>query len=995
MNNAKKIGGVLFAALWILIFGNYTFALDPNQAASNFLRTHFTTDEGLPGSVVDRIEQTRDGFLWLRTNGVNLIRFDGTSFYQFDSRPTTFAVAPDGDLWVGTNEGLIRIPSSNFDQFTLTGSTSYQPGPGKASNIGHQIRFTKSGEMWVGTADGLFRYDGHQFMPVGPRVEIRELEAAPDGNLLVVTADGFIELRGSEVVPHPKLAARLGIKDNEIFHALKDTHGNIWYSTKLGVAREVSGRIEKLATYGPGGHGVSRAYEDAQGTVWIGKEEGGGLFRATSAGLELVAAGMKVRSLYSDRDGNLWVGTNGDGLYRFKDRAIRMFTTKDGLPNDVIQTALVAHDGAVWTGANCGGISRFDGEHFQTFNEKNGLLNSCVWALAEDANHDLWIGTWGGGAFRFHSGSFTQYSKNDGLVDDRVAGVVAARDGSVWFATRNGVSRLVNGKIRNFTTADGLSGNAVYRILEDRTGVIWAGTRQGLDRLVGERFENVDNISRVLAIPQGSDRDGGFFVTLGVKSVTVRLADDGTSYTIKELRNAWTMVQTETGEIWFGGDAISRIYLNNFSQPRPNDAPLDYEAFSMADGLATAETSNGAQDSLALTGDRRLWAATPKGLAMIDLSRLPSTTAKPAIYLKELTIGRNKQHATRELVLPPGTNHVDIDFAAIEISSPEKIRLQYRLDGVDSEWLDAGPAPHAIYSTMPVGTHALHIRACNRNGIWDRQGVVFTITQQPFFYQTRWFIGAMFALGVFVVAMFHRLRVRQISRSIGARFDERLAERTRVAREVHDTFLQTVQGSKLVADHALKDPSDNARMVRAMEQLSAWLGQATEEGRAALNSLRASTTERNDLADAFRRAIDECRIQSRADISFSVTGDPREMHPVVRDEVYRIGYEAIRNSCAHSGGDRLNVTLEYAHDLTLHISDDGAGIDPEIAETGKEGHFGLPGMKERAERIGSKFTLVSSPDTGTAITLIVPGRVIFPSDRPHWTERVKSLFGRN
>src|SRR5262245_7842979 len=170
------------------------------------------------------------------------------------------------------------------------------------------------------------------------------------------------------------------------------------------------------------------------------------------------------------------------------------------------------------------------------------------------------------------------------------------------------------------------------------------------------------------------------------------------------------------------------------------------------------------------------------------------------------------------------------------------------------------------------GAVALHIRACNRNGIWGRQGMVFSVTQQPFFYQTRWFVAAMFVLGVLLVGLIYRFRVRQISRAMSARFDERLAERTRVARELHDTFLQTVEGSKMVADHALKDPADHARMVRAMEQLSTWLAQATEEGRAALNSLRASTTERNNLAEAFRRAIDECRRERRVEISFSVKG---------------------------------------------------------------------------------------------------------------------------
>jgi len=166
-------------------------------------------------------------------------------------------------------------------------------------------------------------------------------------------------------------------------------------------------------------------------------------------------------------------------------------------------------------------------------------------------------------------------------------------------------------------------------------------------------------------------------------------------------------------------------------------------------------------------------------------------------------------------------------------------------------------------------------------------------------------------------------------------------------------------------------------MVRAMEQLSTWLAQATEEGRAALISLRGSTTEKNDLAEAFRRAIDECGRGRNVEISFSVNGDFRELHPVVRDEVYRIGYEAIRNSCTHSGADRSEVMLEYARDLTLRISDNGVGIDSEVVEKGKEGHFGLLGMKERAERIGGKLTLQSSPHSGTTITLVVPGRTAF------------------
>jgi signal transduction histidine kinase/ligand-binding sensor domain-containing protein len=969
---------VVLATLSVFIFTIPAAALDPNQPASGFIKTHITTDNGLPASVVGPIVQTQDGFLWMVINGIDLVRFDGKNFHVLDLPPTwSLAVAPNGDLWAGGLQHLTRIPAASLNQFTLAESTTYHPGPGKASDV-PVLRFTKNGVLWLGTSAGLFRYDGNQFVPVGPRVLIRKIDEAPDGNLLVMTKDEFIEFKGTEPVPHPQLAARLGGKDNLLFHVLKDRRGNTWYCTGSGVARETNGRIEKLGP--PGGRGALLAYEDAQGNIWIAKEDG--LFRATPEGLESVGPGMQSKSLYSDRDGNLWVGTNADGLFRFKDRAVRMFTTNDGLPNNVLMTVLAARDGSVWTGANCGGLSRFDGTHFQTFNDKHGLRNTCVWAIAEDTSGDLWIGTWGGGAYRYHNGVFTEYSTGQGMADNRVTSIVAAHDGSVWFATQNGLSRLQNGQFRTFTTADGLSADLIMRVFEDRAGVIWVGSGEGVDRLVGDRFENFTSVPKsVIAIPYADDRDGGLYVFIEDGSTILRI-DKTRVDTITELLSSIDMVETEQGDLWFRGSAFMRVAPGSFARPRPHDEPFDYETFSAADGVTTAEATHPGR-GMALTRDGKLWAATPKGLAMFDLHRLPITNAKPSIYLTDVAIGRKTQRAEREIVLPPGTNHVEIFFAAVEISAPEKIRLQYRLDGVDSEWLDAPANPHAIYSNIPSGTHALHVRACNRNGVWDRQGVVFSVTQQPYFYQTRWFLAAMVALGLLLVFLLYRLRVAQISRMLSARFDERLAERTRVARELHDTLLQTVQGSKMVAEHALKNPADQTRMLRAMEQLATWLAQATEEGRAALLSLRASTTEKNDLVEAFRRAVDECSRAGTAEITFAVNGESREMHPVVRDEIYRIGYEAMRNACAHSRADRMAVTLQYAHDLTLRISDNGVGIEADVVEQGKEGHFGLRGMKERAQRIDSKLTIISSPDSGTTITLIVPGRVAFRTGPSH------------
>jgi signal transduction histidine kinase len=221
-----------------------------------------------------------------------------------------------------------------------------------------------------------------------------------------------------------------------------------------------------------------------------------------------------------------------------------------------------------------------------------------------------------------------------------------------------------------------------------------------------------------------------------------------------------------------------------------------------------------------------------------------------------------------------------------------------------------------------------------------------------------------------------RLRLRQIARNLGARFDERLAERTRIAREFHDTLLQTIQASKMVADDAMSEPGDPVRARRSLEQLSDWLGRAVEEGRQAVNSLRTSATAENDLARALRLAAEHSGKPDSMAFSLSVDGTPREMHPIVRDEIYRIGYEAIRNACAHSGASRLDVELRYKRDLTLRIKDNGTGIAGDIVRSGRDGHFGLTGMRERAARIGATFHMTTSAATGTEITLVVPSSAL-------------------
>jgi hypothetical protein len=383
---------------------------------------------------------------------------------------------------------------------------------------------------------------------------------------------------------------------------------------------------------------------------------------------------------------------------------------------------------------------------------------------------------------------------------------------------------------------------------------------------------------------------------------------------------------------------------------------------------------------------------------MIDPDHLAGNELPPPIHIEGLIADRTNYPLGKSLRLPPLTRDLEIDYTALSFVAPQKVRFRYQVEGHDLAWQEPGTRRQAFYSDLRPGRYRFHVIASNNDGVWDEAGAALDFSIPPAWYQANWFRALCLVSCGFIVCVIYRLRVRQISRAIGARFDERLAERTRMARDLHDTFLQTIEGSKLVADHALKPSIDPAQMRGAMEQLSVWLGRATQEGRAALNSLRAATTQTNDLGDALRRVTKDDLIPSSMAVTFSVVGDAREMHPIVRDEIYRIGYEAIRNACTHSGASQLEVELRYARGLALRVSDNGTGIDPSIADGGKDGHFGLQVKSERAARIGGSLTLGSSSNSGTEIKLVVPGDIVFRQAMAvHWTllTRIKDLLKRS
>jgi signal transduction histidine kinase/ligand-binding sensor domain-containing protein len=990
--------GVLILQMWLV---GQALALDPQ--ARSYLRTDFTVEEGLPDNEVNAITQTRNGFLWVGTDG-GLARFDGKHFTQIRLRagkskeiPVSFLLtAEDGTLWVGTDSGLAQIPSAALDHFDRSLVTMYHPGVGPSGRIACLL--IRDGTLWVGTSRGLYRFEHGHFVTVIPDEPISTMDQTSDGHLLIITERGFVEWDGARILRYPDLPRQLGVTSDGIFQVHEDRNRVRWFCTSSGIARLVNGSFQRLAPYGNfNGSAAFRIYEDPQGNLWTNR--GSGLFRASDKGMEGLALGVHARYMYSDTNGTLWVATSSEGLLRFTDRTFKMYTQADGLPDSNIPMAvLAAHDGTLWVGSNCGGLSRFDGKRFKTYSEKDGLLNSCVWSLAEDANHDLWIGTWGGGLFRFRDGRFTQYSKPQGLPSTVVLSLSAAQDGSLWIATTKGLSHMQNEHLHNYVKADGLSSDRIITVVQDRGGGIWAATDAGIDHLVGDHFVPIRGAPEEGEVPYGPLKEDSFGNLYAFSLVNgISRIEDNRLVSVNGALQPSGMVESHDHDFWFSDrDGIYRVAAGDLRRAELDpDSPVDYTSYGPADGLNTRECTTG-QPNIAITPDDKLWVGTLKGLAMLDLRRQVKRNKKPAIFMEEIEVGKTKKNPGRELILEPGKDHVELHFTAVDLASPENVRIQYRLEGVDAAWFDADSTRTATYTDIPAGVHAFHIRASNGDGVWDREGIVYNVTQKPFFYQTTTFRLAAVTAAVLLLVALYQFRLRQTAARLNARLEERLAERERIARDLHDTLLQGFQGLILRFHDAMMMIPEH---LPARQRMDIALDRADEvmaEGRDRVVNLHASFEKSGDLSQSLARVGDEISSGSEVTVCVTVEGRVQKLDPVALDEIYCIGREAMLNAFRHAKGRTIEVEIDYAPwALRLRVRDDGRGIDPKILQSGRSGHIGLAAMRERAERIGAQLDIVSGPDAGTEIELSVPGSQAYRGlvDEPAWRRLWNAVLG--
>jgi signal transduction histidine kinase/ligand-binding sensor domain-containing protein len=988
-------------------------AMDPNRDVSQYIHDEWGSEQGFPGGPVNAITQTPDGYLWIGTEK-GLVRYDGVVFRVV---PTTVPGQPpirsvlgltadaSGSLWVrAAGPTLRRYRDGAFS--ALTSDSSLPDALVTATARGRDGRLLLSS-----LGSGAFRESGGRFetlaLPAAlPRSVVLSISDTPSGDVWLGTRDaGLVAIRGA-TVSH----IVTGLPDRKINSLLPGDNQELWIGTDKGVVRWSEGGITTA--------GVPAALANVQAlsmirdrgsNIWVGTASGG-LLRVTAGGVSMLGARAgqprgAVTSLFEDRDGNLWVGS-ARGLERIRDSAFTTYSSQQGLPSaangpiyvdgagrtwfapsdggvyyrlssgqvraitdaglasDVVYSiagagrAKVANgapvkakvaNGApvidVWIGRQRGGLTHLRESSGSwaatTYTKAHGLAQNSVYAVHESRDGAIWAGTLSGGVSRFKDGRFTTFTTADGLASNTITTIAEGADGTIWFGTPNGVSALSAGRWRNYLMSDGLPSNDVASLVADSAGVLWMGTAGGLAFFDAGR----------IGVPQKGPEI--------LREPIAGLASDG------------------RGSIWIAAtNGVLRVARNKLIHDELNDG--DARQYGLADGLQSVEGVR--RHRSVVTDSGRVWFSLGRGLSMIDTAR-PDAGSVPAIaHVETLSVDGRVIDLGGAVRVPAGSHRLTFTYTGLSLSVPERIRFRYRLDGFDSAWSAPVAARETVYTNLGPGPYRFRVTASNSDGEWSNAEAAVDFSIAPRVWQTTWFQLAGSVAIILGSAGLYRLRMHQIARRLNVRFEERLAERTRIAQDLHDTLLQGFVSASMQLHVAAGNVPPDSPARASLDRVLQLMRRVIDEGRNAVSGLRSPTVGIDDLEEAFSRLRQELGVQDSVDYRVIVEGRPRPLHPVIRDEVYRVGREALVNAVRHSGAQTIEIEIGYAAGhVRVLVRDNGSGIDEHVLRSGREGHWGLSGMRERAERIGARLKVWSRPAAGTEIELFVPGHVAFQS----------------
>jgi signal transduction histidine kinase/ligand-binding sensor domain-containing protein len=1029
-------------------------ALNPALDVSQYAHTSWKIRDGFTKGMISSIAQTPDGYLWIGTE-FGLLRFDGVRAVPWkppagEDLPSSYIrslfVARDGTLWIGTMKGLASWKDGRLTQLAeLSGKvvdglledregTIWAAANGissgrlcaiQSSSVqcygedGGFGRWVESlykdseGSLWVGTATGLWRWKPgppKHYSQLDLPATSQFLSEGDNGALLIATRSGIQQLVDEKAGAYPLPGVAGQFTPNKLF---RDRDGGLWISTfDRGLLHLHDGRTDAFTQSDSlSGDVVTSLFEDREGNVWVATNDGLDRFRdfaVPTISVKRVLSNSEVWSVLAAKDGSMWLGSL-DGLNRWEDGQITVYRkrtaqapqreqrvsdgikrekelgglgvvreiTGSGLP-DAVQS--LGQDGErIWV-TTSRGVSYLENGRFTPVSGVPGGKGSN--SITADGVGDLWISQ-DQGLFHLRRGRVVEQIPwaTLGRKEAALSVVPDPRQGGLWLGFfYGGVAYFKDGQVRgSYAAADGLGAGSVGGLQLDRDGTLWVATEGGLSRLKNGRVATL------------TSKNG-----LPCDAVNWVVEDDEHSF--------WLYMAC-------GLVRIARSELNGWAAAvdRDKDAKPIIQAtvFDNSDGVRSHALAGGYGPRVAKAADGKLWFLPFDGVSVVDPRHLPFNKLPPPVHIEQVAADRKVYDATSDsagaangqLKLPALLRDLEIDYTALSLVVAEKVRFRYKLEGWDSDWQDVGNRRQALYSNLPPRNYRFRVVACNNSGVWNETGAFLDFSVAPAYYQTIWFRTLCVAAFLALLWGLYQLRLQQLAREFNAGLEARVNERTRIARELHDSLLQGFQGL-MFRLQAVRDmlPGQASKAMQALDIALERGDKAIAEGRDTVSDLREPIMGDSDIAQALTAFGKELAPQSGNGlvpcVRVLVEGKQRELNPILRDEIYRIAREALRNAFRHARAQKIEAEITYSDsEFLLNVRDDGHGIDPVIANQGaRAGHWGLPGMRERAKSFGGKLEVWSETGAGTEIELSVPGAIAYgksESRRRFWLRRKK------
>ncbi|GGA64858.1 GGDEF domain-containing protein [Edaphobacter acidisoli] len=943
------------------------------QSFDNLGHQEWSTENGLPQNSIHQIFQSRDGYIWTATEG-GIARFNGSGFQAFSQEDNpafttndTCCITQDakGALWVGTADGLVQYANGAFRHFTLgdgqitiealaadnanlyiltdsgilvENGDKFTPLPLPSNISPTAIAQASNGALWIATATQLFEYSDGSLKQISSGTEpfanpIQSIGSLHGNAPWIMTRSSVTLLRSG----HPRtLQTSRDLPNTRLQSFLEDARGDLWIGTSSGlfVVSKNGGPAEIEPALGA--NSILSLFEDSEGDIWVGTETAGlHILRRQNFHTLPALSEHVITAVAQSTDGAMWAGTNGDGLDRWQSGKTQHYSASNGLLSDIILALAPGSNGSMWVGTP-DGLNHIEGRKIDSYTAADGLPDDLIRSLLVDSDGSLWIGTRRGLA-HWKNNAFTIYTEATGLKSNLIGSLVrnAQDPQALWIGTLDGISRLRDGRITTYTTNDGLSGNIITSLLEDSAGTLWIGTKgSGLSRSTPNGFISMQRAD----LPRSID----------------------------------SILEDNAGNLWLSSthgitrvprDTLIACGTSTSCNPHP-------EPYGRADGMPTEEASSIGHPAAWKDTAGLLWFATRKGVAITDPNHLSEDRIPPPVVIESFIVDdATIASSSTEIDIPPGHTRFAFAYAGLSFAAPSKVRYRYILEGFDKQWTDAGSRRTAYYTNLPPRHYRFRVQAANNSGGWNEPGAEIGFYVRPAFYRRAWFILLCLALLAAIIVLLYRLRVRRLQRQ----FDAVLAERNRMAREIHDTLAQSFVGVSVQLELAAQLLAQS-HVTAAHEQIDrtrAYVREGLAEARRSIWDLRAITAQ-DTLPTRLTRLADQTGTP-QLQINLTIGGTYRPLAPGVETEVLRIAQEALANVTRHAQATRAAIDLRYhSKRLTLTITDNGRGFDTTNTTLPANGHFGLQGMRERAEQIGANLAVSSVPGQGSTVTLDAP-----------------------